>query len=557
MPYIGNQPGTGVRSRFIYTATASQTTFTGADNNSKTLKYADSAYVDVFLNGVCLVPGTDYTASTKTSIVLTQAASLNDTLEVIAYDVATMDDSISATDGGTFNSDVTFADGADIITASAGTDNVRLGDGAGASIASGGNQNTLIGKDAGTALTTGDANVIVGHSAGDALTDADYNVAVGFGALSSDTKGDRSVAIGLNALQAQNHTSVTQTYNTAVGDNAGYASTTGINNTFIGALSGDAVTTGNLNTFVGSNAGSATDDGASNTAVGAYALDAGNCADHNTAIGAGALGGSSFTGYDNTCVGSDAGNAATTGYSNTFVGKTAGSTVTTGNANTILGRYDGNSGGLDMRTLSNQIVLSDGAGTPHGGYNGLVNSSYPHWNFNSATNSFFATSVRHSGSGPYGLAVNFTGASPNSTSREFIFCNDPTASRFTVFADGSCGNATGTYAQYSDIKLKENIADASSQWDDIKAVRVRNFSMKADNKDKANMIGVIAQELEDSGMGGLISESFDKDADGLPTEETTKTVKQSILYMKAVKALQEAMARIETLETKVAALEAG
>ena len=90
MPYIGNQPGTGVRSRFIYTATASQTTFSGADDNGKTLKYSDSAYVDVFLNGICLVPGTDYTASTKTSIVLTQAASLNDTLEVVAYDIATM-----------------------------------------------------------------------------------------------------------------------------------------------------------------------------------------------------------------------------------------------------------------------------------------------------------------------------------------------------------------------------------------------------------------------------------------------------------------------------------
>jgi len=106
MPYIGNQPGTGVRSRFIYTATASQTTFSGADDNSKTLKYADSAYVDVFLNGICLVPGTDYTASTKTSIVLTQAASLNDTLEVVAYDIASMDDSISKSSGGTFEADI-------------------------------------------------------------------------------------------------------------------------------------------------------------------------------------------------------------------------------------------------------------------------------------------------------------------------------------------------------------------------------------------------------------------------------------------------------------------
>jgi len=108
MPYIGNQPGTGVRSRFIYTATASQTTFSGADNNSKTLKYADSDYIDVYLNGVCLVPGTDYTASTKTSVVLTQAASVSDTLEVVAYDIASMADTVSKADGGTFNDGITI-----------------------------------------------------------------------------------------------------------------------------------------------------------------------------------------------------------------------------------------------------------------------------------------------------------------------------------------------------------------------------------------------------------------------------------------------------------------
>ena len=108
MPYIGNQPGTGVRSRFIYTATASQTTFTGADNNSKTLKYSDADYIDVYLNGVCLVPVTDYAASTKTSVVLTQAASLNDTLEVVAYDIATISDTVSKADGGTFEDGVTI-----------------------------------------------------------------------------------------------------------------------------------------------------------------------------------------------------------------------------------------------------------------------------------------------------------------------------------------------------------------------------------------------------------------------------------------------------------------
>jgi hypothetical protein len=108
MPYIGNSPGTGTRNRFIYTATASQTTFSGADDNGKTLKYADSDYVDVYLNGICLVPVTDYTSTSKTSIVLTQAASLNDTLEVVAYDIATISDTVSKADGGTFEDDVTF-----------------------------------------------------------------------------------------------------------------------------------------------------------------------------------------------------------------------------------------------------------------------------------------------------------------------------------------------------------------------------------------------------------------------------------------------------------------
>ena len=116
MPYIGNSPGTGTRNRFIYTATASQTTFSGADDNGKTLKYADSDYVDVYLNGICLVPSTDYTSTSKTSIVLTQAASLNDTLEVVAYDIATISDTVSKADGGTFEGDLGITNSSPDIT---------------------------------------------------------------------------------------------------------------------------------------------------------------------------------------------------------------------------------------------------------------------------------------------------------------------------------------------------------------------------------------------------------------------------------------------------------
>ena len=79
----------GTANRFKYTATASQTTFTGADDNGNTLAY-DSGFADIYLNGVKLVNGSDFTATTGTSIVLTSGASASDILEVIAYGTFTL-----------------------------------------------------------------------------------------------------------------------------------------------------------------------------------------------------------------------------------------------------------------------------------------------------------------------------------------------------------------------------------------------------------------------------------------------------------------------------------
>jgi hypothetical protein len=74
----------GTASRFKYTATASQTTFTGTDDNAATLAY-DAGFLDVYLNGIRLVNGTDFTATTGNSIVLTTGANLNDILEIVAF----------------------------------------------------------------------------------------------------------------------------------------------------------------------------------------------------------------------------------------------------------------------------------------------------------------------------------------------------------------------------------------------------------------------------------------------------------------------------------------
>ena len=105
MPYIGVSPFNGVRKKHTYTATASQTSFSGAGTEGSTLTYKDSTFVDVFQNGVKLGEA-DYTSTSGTAIVLAQGASLNDIVEVVVYDVFSVADTVSKADGGTFDNNV-------------------------------------------------------------------------------------------------------------------------------------------------------------------------------------------------------------------------------------------------------------------------------------------------------------------------------------------------------------------------------------------------------------------------------------------------------------------
>ncbi len=101
MPYLGKSPQNGVRNRFQYQATAGQTSFTGSDANSLVLTYTDSLYLDVYQNGVLLVPGTDYAATTGTSVVLVTGASTGDVVEMVAYDVFSVNETYTKTESDT------------------------------------------------------------------------------------------------------------------------------------------------------------------------------------------------------------------------------------------------------------------------------------------------------------------------------------------------------------------------------------------------------------------------------------------------------------------------
>jgi len=117
-----------------------------------------------------------------------------------------------------------------------------------------------------------------------------------------------------------------------------------------------------------------------------------------------------------------------------------------------------------------------------------------------------------------------------------------------VLANGNLQNTNNSYGAISDIKLKENIVDATPKLADLMQVKVRNYNLKNDPTHK--QLGVIAQELEQV-FPMMIEESPDKDKDGNNLGTTTKSVKYSVFVPMLIKAIQELSAKVTALEAKV------
>ena len=558
MPYIGRGPGFGVRSRFIYTATAGQTSFSGNDDAGISLAYTDTLYMDVYQNGVLLVPATDYAASTGTSVVLVQGASVGDTVELLVYDIFSVADSVSAKDGGTFSGTIAAAG---LSTSSLGTSNFRAGVNAGNSITAGGNYNVVVGDEAGTALTTGDDNVAIGFEAlstedtgtravavgyralkvqnsdttnynvavgydaglsvttgtqnvfmggkaGDALTVGDDNVAIGRAALTSDTQGSNSVAVGFNTLADQNFTSATESNNVAVGHNAGGAVTTGVQNTIVGSFAGDALTDADDNIALGHDALSSDTQGSRSVAIGSNSLKTQNF--------------TSATNTNNTAVGNFAGEGVTTGTNGSFFGKGAGIGVTVGLDNTCIGKEAG-------------TVITNGD------YNVIIGSDSDTDNANAQSR----------------IAIGFNVSNGTDNSVKIGSGGNFISNTFT---------SNATWAHSSDERLKENIEDDNLGLDFINDLRPVTFTwkrqadvpeeLKSDErfeKDTGTHHGMIAQEvkaaLDKAGVNTFTGWSTD-DGDG------TQMVSEDMFVYPLINALQELSEKNDALEARLAALEA-
>ena len=456
MPYLGKSPSFGVRQRYQYTATASQTTFSGTDTANLTLNYTDNNFVDVYQNGVLLKGGgNDYTATSGTSVVLGTGATADDVIEIIVYDAFSAANFYSRTDSdsryvnvsGDTMTGALDLDGQELVLDADGDTSITADTDDAIDIRTGGSDRIRI---------DGDGTFIKG------VTSAQTNSGI---VPRFQIEGSSSNETCLSIVR---HSADDNAASIRIGKTRGTGSELVSDNDFVGLIrffAGDGTDRESTVADIFCQIDAST--GANDTA--------GNLQFHTTADGSN----------------SSTERVRITSAGELFVGTTSGS-IGTSNFGCNIG--DGTGGFAFSRNVTSSACMQ-------------------------------------------------------------IFGSN---GEFRVIGNGNASNTNNSYGSISDLKLKENIADSGSQWDDIKAVKVKKYSLKKDKADKANMIGVIAQDLETSGMAGLVEEYEHEDtsANWKKTGEVTKTVKYSVLYMKALKALQEAMTRIETLETKNDALEA-
>lgn len=443
MAYIGKSPtGTGVRSRFYYTQTSGGgTSISGTDDNSKTLTFTDGEYIDVYLNGVLLVAGTDYNTNTANTISGLAALANGDVVEVVVYDIFTVADTVSASQGGTFNAAIT----ANQVNA----DNIRI-DG-----------NTISSTDTNGDITldpdgTGDVIVASGN--------------LGVGEASPNNKLIVNGAVGINAAASA------------------------------------AISEGLLIDYSTNLARFLTYDSSTGSEIAFYTQPSGGSTAERLRIDSGGVVGIGLvpSGTEKLQVSGQ--------IKASQDGSASAPAFVLNDGDTGLFRPSNNC--IGFTTEGSEKVRIDNGGklcvarTSGGG----------NVNVQAASNNFFIELYNQSGSSVGSITTN--------------------------------GSST-SYNTSSDYRLKENVADMTGAIDRVKALAPKRFNFIADADTTVD--GFLAHEAQTVVPEAISGTHNEVDEDG---NAVMQGIDQSKLVPLLTGALKEAIAKIETLETKVAALEA-
>ena len=176
-------------------------------------------------------------------------------------------------------------------------------------------------------------------------------------------------------------------------------------------------------------------------------------------------------------------------------------------------------------------------------------------NFVTPTNGSWAAGFRNTTTTtPWGVAIDYTGANPNNTSSDFLYCSTSAGGlKFSVMSNGGIKNYQANDINLSDRREKTNFSPAKSYLDAICAIPVQTFNYIDQNMedDPSVTLGVVAQDVQ-TVAPELVTES------NWGTEEDPKmrlSIYQTDLQYALMKCIQEQQAIIEALEARIAALE--
>jgi hypothetical protein len=224
--------------------------------------------------------------------------------------------------------------------------------------------------------------------------------------------------------------------------------------------------------------------------------------------------------------------------------------------------YDGNDNGLKINNQnSSGFVRFSTAGTERaridssgnllvGTTSSLLGTSHS-FKATGSTSIYYAAAFRQDGATTEGRLLGWQLPNTNDVASYFVFATNSGGNCFNIFANGNVTNTNNSYGAISDVKLKENIVDASPKLADLMQVKVRNYNLIGHT---TKQLGVVAQELE-TVFPAMVDETPDRDEEGNDLGTTTKSVKYSVFVPMLIKAIQEQQALIQSLTDRITQLE--
>jgi hypothetical protein len=150
------------------------------------------------------------------------------------------------------------------------------------------------------------------------------------------------------------------------------------------------------------------------------------------------------------------------------------------------------------------------------------------------------------------MAVSYSGASPNGTGNEFLYCAD-SSQRASFRSNGGVANYSANNVNLSDRREKTNFAPAKSYLDVICAIPVQTYNYIDQNMedDGGLTLGVVAQDVQAVAPELVTESDWSTEKDG---SKMRLSIYQTDMQYALMKCIQEQQALIIQLQADVATL---